>query len=55
MMALATIKVVATQLEMIKQIFQVIKDITLDERVPAAVREEIMDKVNTIIESDDEC
>jgi hypothetical protein len=28
-----------------------VRDITKDERIPAAVREEIMDKVNLIIES----
>jgi uncharacterized protein (UPF0147 family) len=53
-MAQMTVKVEATKLEIVKDIFHVLKDIVDDERIPAAVREEIMDKVNTIIESKDD-
>jgi uncharacterized protein (UPF0147 family) len=48
-----TVKVVATQLEKVRNVFQVIRDVVDDERLPAAIREEIMDKVNSILESKD--
>jgi uncharacterized protein (UPF0147 family) len=46
-----TISVDATNLEVFKDMINVIKDVTNDERIPSDVREEIMDKVNLIIES----
>lgn len=51
-MANMSINVVATELDKVKEIFEVIKSVAADERVPVAVREEIMDKVNIIIESE---
>lgn len=50
-MASMTFKVNAMNLEVVKELGEVIKDITKDERIPVAVREEIIDKVNHIIES----
>jgi hypothetical protein len=37
--------------EMFIEMTNLVSDITKDERIPAVVREEIMDKVNLIIES----
>lgn len=53
-MAQMTVKVVATELEKVKQVFQVIYDLTIDERVSSAVREEVKNKVKAILESKDE-
>lgn len=46
-----TVKVEATGLDKVKEVFQVLKDTAANERVPIEVREEIMDKLNTILES----
>jgi uncharacterized protein (UPF0147 family) len=48
-----TVKVDATGLDKVKKAFQVINDVTKDERVPAAVRDEIKDKMNSILEDKD--
>jgi uncharacterized protein (UPF0147 family) len=53
-MAWATIKVVATQLDKVKQVFKVVRDLIHDERVPVTVREEVLDKVNSILEAKDD-
>ncbi|MFJ7585612.1 hypothetical protein [Bacillus cereus] len=45
------INVVATELEKVKEVFGVLNDVTKDERIPLSVREEVMDKVNSILES----
>jgi uncharacterized protein (UPF0147 family) len=47
-MAQMTVKVEATGLEKVKKIFQVVKDVVDDERIPTIVREGIMDKVKWI-------
>jgi uncharacterized protein (UPF0147 family) len=49
-----TVKVVATELDKVKEVFQVLRNVVDDERVPVAVREEVRDKVNSILESEDE-
>jgi uncharacterized protein (UPF0147 family) len=49
-----TVKVIATELDKVKEVFQVLRNVADDERVPAAVREEVMDKVNSILESRDD-
>jgi uncharacterized protein (UPF0147 family) len=46
-----TINVVSTELEKVKKVFGILNDVTKDERVPLRVREEVMDKVNSILES----
>jgi len=46
------VNVVATELDKVKQIFDVLRDVVDDERVPVVVREKILDKVNSILESD---
>ncbi|MBT2722303.1 hypothetical protein [Bacillus sp. ISL-46] len=53
-MAVMTVVVKATGLDIFTQLAQIIKDVTDDERVPASVREEVMDKVNSILDSKDE-
>jgi uncharacterized protein (UPF0147 family) len=55
MAQMMTVKVVATQLEKVKKVFQVIKDIADDNRIPVGIREEYIDKMNTIMEAEDEC
>jgi hypothetical protein len=50
-----TIKVEAIGLDKVKEVFQVLRDVACDDRVPVQVREEIKDKVNTILESEEEC
>jgi hypothetical protein len=50
-MANNSIKVEMTRLNIFKGILTVVNDITKDERIPVQVREEIIDKVNLIIES----
>jgi uncharacterized protein (UPF0147 family) len=52
-MAVMTVEVKATELDVFIQLAQVIKSVVDDERVPAVVREEVMDKVNSILESRD--
>lgn len=52
-MAQMTVRVKATGLNYVKGVVQVLKDFVDDQRIPAAVREEIMDKVDTILEADD--
>jgi hypothetical protein len=46
-----TVSVEMKHTEIFIDLVNVVRDFTKDERVPAAVREEIMDKVNHIIES----
>jgi uncharacterized protein (UPF0147 family) len=50
-----TIHVDALNLDKVKQVFQVIKDVTDDDRVAVSVREEIKDKLFAIMDSDEEC
>jgi uncharacterized protein (UPF0147 family) len=45
----------ALNLDKVKQVFQVIKDVTDDDRVAVSVREEIKDKLFAIMDSDEEC
>jgi uncharacterized protein (UPF0147 family) len=50
-MAKATVTLDMKHTEMFMDMANMVRDITKDERIPATVREEIMDKVNLIIES----
>jgi hypothetical protein len=45
-----SIEVKTTELDVVKDIFELIKVVSYDERIPFNVREELMDKVNEIIE-----
>jgi uncharacterized protein (UPF0147 family) len=50
-MTKATVTLDMKHTEIFMDMTNLVRDITNDERIPAAVREEIMDKVNLIIES----
>jgi uncharacterized protein (UPF0147 family) len=50
-MAAVTVELKLTEVEFFKQLVEVIRDIKDDERIPAAVREEHMNKVKVILES----
>jgi uncharacterized protein (UPF0147 family) len=45
-----SVEVKANELDVVKDIFQFLQDITYDERIPTNVREEIIDKANEIME-----
>lgn len=49
-MAALTFEVKATEIEEVKGIFQLLIDITKDERIPTNIRKEWMDKANEIME-----
>jgi uncharacterized protein (UPF0147 family) len=51
---MASVTVDVMNVERVKNLAQVMKEFTYDERVPAVVREEFMDKVNLILESKDD-
>jgi uncharacterized protein (UPF0147 family) len=51
---MAKLTVDVSNLDLFKQLVQIIRDTTNDDRVPAAVRKEIMTKVQAIVESKDD-
>lgn len=49
-MAALTVEIKATEIDTVKEIIEVIKDVISDERIPTDVREELKNKVSKIIE-----